>query len=377
MPVSKITKSTVDRMGPWTVLWDSEVKGFGCRRHGTEGRHYLLRYRFDGRQTFRKIGRHGSPWTPDTARSEALRLLGQVVSGTNPSAVRRAGDAFAGELDRFLAHKRNELKPSSFINVEMHLRKQAAPLHPVELARIDRRAIAQVLAGIERDRGPVARNRLRSSLSAFFEWLVREGLLDVNPVSGTGKATEGGGRDRVLTNAELSAVWSALGDDDAGDIIRLLTLTGQRKEEINGLHWSEIDFDRALIVLPPARTKNGLRHEVPLSPMALAILRKRWSGDAGEGNDGPVFPSLGWSHAKTKLDAKLALAPWRIHDLRRTCATGIAELGVLPHIVEAVLNHVSGHKAGVAGTYNRARYEAETRNALELWASHIEKITLD
>jgi integrase len=361
----KITKSSVDKLKPWTVLWDSEVKGFGVRRHGADARHYLLRYRFAGKQTFRKIGRHGSPFTPDTARNEARRLLGLLASGVNPAAQPPQSEDFASEVDRYLTHKQG-LK--AFAMIDRHLRKHAKPLHSLPLAKIDRRTIAQVLAGIERNAGPIARNRTRTTLSAFFAWLIREGLIDVNPVAGTGKANEGPSRDRVLTQTELAEVWSAA-TGTFGDIIRLLLLTGQRRNEIGFLRWSEVDWGRKMIVLPPERTKNKLRHELPLAPQALAILQER------PRQRDHVFREFNWYRGKIALDAALkGVAAWRLHDLRRTCATGMAELGVQPHIIEAVLNHVSGHKAGVAGIYNRARYEAEMRTALEQWEKQLLKV---
>jgi integrase len=239
----------------------------------------------------------------------------------------------------------------------------------LRLVEIDRRTIAQVLAGVERGSGPFARNRVRTTLSAFFSWLIREGLIDVNPVVGTGKANEGPSRDRVLSGAELAEVWHAA-TGTFGDIIRLLLLTGQRRNEIGFLRWSEIDFCRGMIVFPPERTKNKLKHELPLAPQALAILQERQrKGDH-------VFREFNWYRGKLALDARLkGVAPWRLHDLRRTCATGMAEIGVQPHIIEAVLNHVSGHKSGVAGIYNRAKYEPELRAALQRWADHVDKIT--
>jgi integrase len=115
---------------------------------------------------------------------------------------------------------------------------------------------------------------------------------------------------------------------------------------------------------------------LPLSHQALAILRQYWvSGSHKADNDARVFDGLGVSHRKKELDEQVGIAHWRLHDLRRTCATGMAELGIQPHIIEAVLNHVSGHKAGVAGIYNRARYESEMRDALQRWADHLDQIT--
>jgi integrase len=373
---AKITKSTVDKMKPWSVLWDQTVKGFGCRRHGTDGRHYLLRYRFNGKQTFKKIGRHASPWTPDTARAEALRLLGQIVSGTNPAIADRQGDTFGVELDRYLASKQGALKPSTYGNLEYHLRKQAAPLHALALTDIDRRTIAQLLSGVERGSGATSRNRLRSSLSAYFAWCVREGLLETNVVAGTGVADEGPSRDRVLTGTELAEVWRK-----GNDVIRLLILTGCRRDEVGKLSWSEVDFDRALLVLGADRTKNKRPIELPLSPLALSILQQRMASDKvssgrAAANDAPVFEIGSWSHTKAQLDKSLVgVAPWRLHDLRRSCATGMAELGVQPWIIENVLNHISGHKAGVAGIYNRSKNEAPMRDALARWAAHVATIT--
>jgi integrase len=372
MPTGKIIKSVVERLPPNEWLWDTGVKGFGARRQN-DGVFYYLRYRLGGRQRMRSIGRHGSPWTPDTARREAQQALGEVAKGLDPFAPRvRVGETFGVEVARFLDRKRGALRPRTFVEVKRHLTTQAGPLVRLRLAEIDRRTIAARLAEVERDSGPFARNWMRSSLATFFAWCISEGFLEPpGPVAGTDKATEGS-RDRVLTDPELAAIWRALGPGDYGDIVRLLILTGQRREEIGALRWSEVDLDRGLLVLPASRTKNNRQHEVPLAPMARGILTAR------SRSDGAVFGrngAGGWSMRKATLDQRLDAKPWRVHDIRRTVATGMAELGVPPHIIEAVLNHVSGHKAGVAGVYNRARYADEMRIALERWAEHVEAVT--
>jgi integrase len=394
--LGKITKSVVERLPPGALLWDADhrevVKGFGARRQRQDV-FYLLRYRLNGRQRFITIGRHGSPWTPDTARAEAKRLLGLVAANDDPAAerARPAAEGFGVEVERYLSHKKAAMKPRAYQEVERHLRNHAKPLHRLTLSEIDRRAIALRLAEIEMASGPVARNRVRSSLSAFFAWTIREGLLEINPVAGTGKAEEGRSRERVLSDAELGSIWRALGEDQFGDIVRLLILTGQRREEIGGLRWGEVDFERSTIVLPPERTKNRREHVVPLSPSARAILERqpRRKNDDGSRRD-IVFGHgrggfSGWSDCKAALDERLLEArwearekpipEWHLHDLRRTAATVMADrLSVLPHIIEAVLNHVSGHRAGVAGVYNRARYEAEMREALTRWGEHVAAI---
>jgi integrase len=369
MAIGKVTISSINKLQGW--LWDTHVTGFGARRQ-TNGTFYYLRYRHNGTQTVKSIGRHG-PLTPDTARAKAKQFLGVVAGGNDPFAQTLVGEGFAASIDRYLERKRASLKPISFDQTERHLRNHSAPLHRLRLDQIDRRKIAALLGEIETSSGPVARNRTRSTLSAFFSWCIAEGLLELNPVTGTAKADEGGSRERVLTHDELRKLWRNLGDDRFADIFRLLLLTGQRRNEIGKLQWSEVDLGREMIVLPPARTKNSRLHEVPLSRQAKAILARlprRNTTDFLFGKRG--FPD--WDGAKARLDERAGIASWRIHDLRRTCATGMAELGVQPHIIEAVLNHVSGHKGGVAGIYNRARYEGEMRAALQRWADHLDHI---
>jgi integrase len=391
MATGKITKTTVEHLEGGEWIWDASVKGFGARRQ-RDGVFYYLRYRQGGAQRMKSIGRHGSPWTPDTARRQATAALGKVAAGIDPFAEAlqaRAAETFGAEVSRYLERKRPAMKPRSFEEVERHLTNHAGPLAKLRLAEIDRRSIAVRLAEIEEERGPVARNRVRSSLLAFFAWAISEGFIEINPVAGTGKADEGGSRERVLIEAELAELWAALGDDQFGDIVRLLILTAQRREEIGGLRWSEVDLERRLLVWGPERTKNRRLHELPLSTAARAILDRQ---PRRKGRDlvfgyGPG-PFSGWSDCKAALEERLLAArssanrrakplpDWRLHDLRRTAATIMADkLGVLPHIIEAVLNHVSGHRAGVAGVYNRARYEAEMRDALERWAEHVEAIT--
>ena len=243
MATGKITKTAVEKLeGGW--LWDTEVKGFGVRRQ-LDGAFYYLRYRLGGRQCMKSIGRHGSPWTPDTARKAAQEAIGEVVKGRPPAfAAKAAADTFGAVLPRFLERQRLKLRPRTFDEVGRHLLSHSAPLAKLRLAEIDRRTIAKHLEEIEK-RGPIARNRVRGSLMTFFEFCYREGLIQANPVQGTDKAHEVD-RTRVLSDAELAEVWQATptvpsrsGNGDFGDIVRLLLLTGQRREEIGGLRWSE------------------------------------------------------------------------------------------------------------------------------------------
>src|SRR6516225_8531607 len=180
--IGKVTKASVERLATNSVLWDQSLVGFGARRQ-LRHVHYLLRYRMNGRQRFVTIGRHGM-WTAETARTEAKRLLGLVASRVDPASERvRPAETFGAEIDRYIDRKRPSLKPRTILEVERHLLVHAKPLHHLRLADIDRRTIASRLAEIEQASGPGARNRVRSSLSAFFTFAIREGLLDVNPVT--------------------------------------------------------------------------------------------------------------------------------------------------------------------------------------------------
>ena len=194
------------------------------------------------------------------------------------------------------------------------------------------------------------------------------GLVEQNPVIGT-KVAKMEPRTRVLSRAELAAVWRACSDNAYGAIVKLLI---QRREEIGGLHFDEIGD--GIIALPASRAKNRRAHIIPLSTRALAILAAQ--PYRSEFVFGPK-PFTSWSRGKRVLDATLnaageKLAPWTLHDLRRSVATGMGRyLGEPPHGVEAVLNHVSGTKAGIAGVYNLATYENEKRIALAAWADHV------
>ena len=245
-------------------------------------------------------------------------------------------------------------------------------LHGLALSDVSRAAVAAEIRTIANERGATTANRARGSLSAFFRWAIGEGLCDANPVVGTNQHEENGPRERALNDAEAATVFLACPENDYGRIVRLLMLTGCRREEIGSLQWSEIDLEAETITLPPERTKNGQEHVVPLSDAALAILKSIPRRDRvhvfGIGTGGYA----GWSKGKTNIDKVANLkAPWTVHDLRRTVRTGLGMLGVLPHVAEAVLNHLP---AKLIRTYDRNTYAAEKKAALDAWANHLAAI---
>jgi integrase len=305
----------------------------------------------------------------NASKLEAEIRLGKDLAGQKAIAKQEAEYTFALLAERFLDARRPELRPATIHEYGRHLRHDAKSLHRLPIAAVMQADIARLLNSAA---GPVSANRLRSTLSAMFSWIIKEGVVlpAGNPAAFTNKRAEQP-RDRVLSDDELKLIWQALENDDYGSIIKLLILTGARAEEISGLQWREVG-DNA-INLPGLRTKNRRSHTIPLSEPAKAIIA---GGDRGKrihvfGRDDSGF--YGWSKCKIRLDQKLgdSVAHWVIHDLRRSAVTGMAELGVQPHIIEAVVNHVSGHKGGVAGIYNRAAYDKEKREALNLWAEHV------
>jgi integrase len=362
------------------IEFDDSMPGFGLRvRNGGKREHrtYILQYKIGPKQRRMTLG-HAAKIGLDEAHRKARKLFGQIADGKDPAnekAVARteASHAFDVIASEFLTVKQAKLKRRSFIETQRYLQEHWKPLHRLALASINRATVAAQLRVIARDHGPVSADRARAALSAFFSWAMGEGLAEANPVIGTNKAAgENKARDRVLADNELATIWRGPPDNDYGRIVRLLILTGCRRDEIGSLRWSEINRDARLIALPGERTKNGRTHDVPLSKAALEVLdsaTRRMDRDYvfGEGKGG----FSGWSKAKAALDTRLGLKPWRLHDLRRTASTRMADAGVQPHIIEAVINHVSGHKAGVAGIYNRGTYEKEKRAALDALSNYV------
>jgi integrase len=372
------------------IEFDDDLPGFGLRLRAGGSRTWIAQYRLGKKQRRLPLGTVQKTDLAE-ARQKARVALAKVALGIDPAMERferlaQAAVTLGSVVERYLAHAKGKLKPRSYAEVERHLKQHWKPLHEMALANVMRPNVATQLNKIASENGPFAANRARAALSALFSWAMGEGIAGANPVVGTNKATDEVSRDRVLSNEELRLVWTQAGDGDYGAIVRLLILTGQRREEVAGLLRRELTDN--LWTIGADRTKNGLPHEVPLSSEAEGILSAIARRDERElvfgSREGPFS---GWSNAKAALDERLLkalrkkhgenakLAPWRLHDIRRTVTTGMAELGIAPHVIEAVLNHISGHKAGVAGVYNRATYAPEKRAALALWAEHVKALT--
>ncbi|MGW8203696.1 tyrosine-type recombinase/integrase [Sphingomonas bisphenolicum] len=393
MATGRITKRTLDALMANSVagfLWDEDLKGFGLKISSGGTASYVVQYRMGGREAKTKrytIGGHGSPWTPATAREEASRMLMLVAQGVDPvesdkQRRREAVDlAFSNYADRFAGSCKGKgwttlVKRSLRLHIKPVLRDKALPT----ITRQD------VVALFDRmpDEQMANRRNVFAVLRRLFRWAISRGDIASSPMEGMETPRAVKPRERWLSDSELARIWTHAPRTHRcfGPIVRLLIATGQRREEIAGLHWQELDRGEREMRLTGDRTKNGEPTTIPLNDLAIAELDQVARGDTWP-KRGRVFPTstgaafTAYHKGKTKLDKLIAedggndVSPWRLHDLRRTLATGFQRLGVRFEVTEAVLNHLSGSRSGVAGIYQRHDWRKEKREALTTWNDHI------
>jgi integrase len=371
--------------------WDPELPGFGIRlRKGTNrvSSAWVVQYRLGPQQRRESLGDVRKVNLED-ARKIARQRFAQVELGVDPAAEKqKRAQAAATQLtlaavtDRYLDAKRGALRSSTYKAAENYFAVHWKPLRSKPVHEIRRTDIAARLQDLVKAHGRTSAARARDYLRAMFSWAMKEGLcehLDSNPVAATNDPAEGiEARDRVLGDDEIRAIWKACQEDDFGRIVRLLLLTGCRREEIAGLLWNEVNFDTGVMTIPGTKTKNHKTLELPLPGLALGILQsapRRPGRDHVFGFRGGAYSAF--SYSTLALNSRIveaegkALAPWRLHDLRRTMRTGLGKLGVEPHVAELAINHV---RKGVEAIYDRHKYQPEIRDALALWADYISAV---
>jgi integrase len=383
----KLTKATISGLTLPTgkqdaIFFDEELRGFGLRVRSGGKRVWVVQFQVHGHQQRRVTIGRVELFSPEEARKLAREILAKARLGQDPQREREIARAEAritlgAVAETYLKAKRGEVRPRSFRDLSRYLQKHWRPLHALPIHQVGRRDVAARLSELLPESGPGTAVRARAALSALFAWAIAQGLTEANPVVGTSQPAALRPRERVLSDAELIEVWKACGgEDDCERIIRLLVLTACRRAEVGGMRWSELDSERGTWTIPGERTKNGRTHTLPLPPMAWEIIEAvphRAGIDLLFGRGGPQG-YVGFDKGKRRLDRRLTLPHWSAHDLRRTAATRLGDLGTPPHVIEAVLNHASGFRAGVAGTYNRALYQNEMRAALAMWADHIRSL---
>jgi integrase len=429
MPTGKITKEAVDAFplpptGKRGHLWDDTLKGFGVMVTSNGARSYIVQYRTGGRGTPTRrytIGKHGSPWTPKTARDRALAVLEQVRRRIDPLDAERVARAegraeqerheankvvlerlgFSKFAERFIEKYAMIEQPKSWKETQGVIRRDLKPaFNDKPLPDITDADIVELLEELG-ERSASAARKAYSALSGIFRYACdkerRHMPKAASPMLGISPPSKAGKRERTLSDAELRLVWMAAGEEGwpFGPIIRLLILTGQRRDEVAGLAWSEIDKNAAVWLLPGARTKNTFPNLVHLSAPALEIVERlpvvtskaqlvfTTTGETAVSGFSKLKARLGatmleqmrreaiQAGATEEYAAKLTVEPWTLHDLRRTLATGCQRLGFVTEITEAVINHISGSRAGIVGVYQTYKYAAEKRLALDAWAQHV------
>lgn len=399
----RISRKTVDAAaaaGQDFFLWDRDLKGFGLKVNASGTKSYVVQYRMGGRgfpTRRRTIGRDGSPWTPSTARAEAERLLHLVGLGQDPAVIDQAkrDAALYGRFEQLAEHfleayaKRN-WAPRTYSTHKSNIDRWLLPvLGKKPLALITRKDISRVLDQIPCDRPALPRN-VFVLMRTLFNWAIERGELDKSPMLGLKAPRAAPERHHILADHELLAVaaYAPKLGPVWGNLVHMLLLTGQRLREVAEADWAEFDRGARLWTIPRSRTKNGRDHVVPLNVGALAVLDERAGLDGDE--DEPVWPLSGFvfshgggrpvsgfSKMKRRFDALLAeiqdptIAPWRLHDLRRTVATNMQRLGVRFEVTEAILNHVSVTQAGVVSVYQRHDWLDEKRAALDAWGEKV------
>ena len=348
---------------------DDTIPGFGVRVSQGGVKSFVLVHGRNRQRT--TIGRVGIVSLKD-ARATAKRILAERTLGkqTSPSV------SFEEALKLFLSthYGDHHLKPRTKQETERLLNKHFLPkLRYERLEKISTHTVAQIVDGLLKT--PSEANHAFAAIRLFFRWATRRRYILHSPCEPMQMPTRPRTKDRVLNDQELSAVWRAA-EGTFGDIVKLLILTGQRCNEIANLHTDFIGPKTRTITLPAWLTKNKREHRFPFGKMTGKLLK------AASPETGLIFPARGktgkafsgWSKSKKALDTKSPIAPWTLHDLRRTFATNLAALGVPVHITEKLLNHVSGTTGGIVAVYQRHVYEDEMRTAVRQWERHLAKI---
>jgi len=386
MPRIKLTKSAIDAIptpAADVVYWDAACPGFGVKVTPKGRKVFVVLYRTGGAGSkLRKytIGPYGRV-TLHQARVAAqkvfaARLAGRDLAGEKQAARRRlVVDRVDDLLETYVAQHLAQNKSGGEIG--RLLRRELGPSWGGRsIHDITKRDVVEVIWAVEQRGAPGAANKTLKSIKTFLRWCVGRAILDSSPAEGIPMPTKVVTRDKVLTDQELAQVILAARKMGGpyGGIVELLALTGQRREEVAQMTWDELDLGQHIWTLPKSRTKNGKQHVVHLSAQALAVLNR-------VPKKGPfVFSILGrrpfhdFSKAKRMLDQLSAVSHWRLHDLRRTCVSGMARLGVAPHVADKILNHQTGTISGVAAVYQRHEFLAERRAALDLWGAHVAAI---
>lgn len=382
MPRVKLTKSVIDDIpapAKDIVYWDSGCPGFGVKVTPAGRKVFVVLFRTGGAGSrLRKytIGPYGRV-TLHQARVSALKVFAAKLEGRDLAAEKRdarkrmVADRVEDLLEAYIAQHVSQNRTARMTS--QMLRRELGAWGARSIHEISKRDVMDIVSAVEQRGAPVAANKILKAVRTFLRWCVGRAVLDQSPAEGIPLPTREVARDRLLSDDELTQVIIAarkIGGPYSG-IVELLALTGQRREEAARCVWEEIDLQNRIWTLPNLRTKNAKPHIVHLSDQATAVLKEvRKQGKFVFSVTGSL-PFQDFSNAKRALDAISGVTGWRLHDLRRTCVSGMAGLGVAPHVADKILNHQSGTISGVAAVYQRHQFLAERKGALEKWGAYV------
>jgi integrase len=404
LPTLKLTQAAVDRLRPPTTgrveYWDTVLPAFGLRvAAALPGRPprktWMCTYRVAGRRVRETLGTTATVPKVEDARNLARASMQKAQAGTHPveerqlhaaAAAARRLDTLDRAMDEYLVrYAAQHMRPASFAEIKRTLERDVKPVLGSkslrDIIRGDVRELVQTIV----DRGaPSHANHVLSYLRAMLNWAVGNDLIEANPTNGLQMPSPKVERDRALGNGEIRLLWAACDDIGwpFGPLVQLLLLTAQRRDELAEANWDEIDLDNALWTLPRERAKNDKTHIIHLAPKAVEILHQlpTMGGRTFLFTTTGKSPVSGFTRARQRLMTAMnalggdAVEHFTMHDLRRTAATGMAGLGIAPHVVDRILNHSTGKISGVARIYNRHEYLTERKSALEAWARHVESL---
>lgn len=361
---------------------DAKVPGLRIRIGASGAKSFIVRKRVGGKIRVLTLGRYGPRFGLADARKAARVTLSDIEAGKDVAPVKRGALTIRKMWPEYLQTKAGHRSHGEIKRIgEKHILPELGDRLADAVTRGD---VTRFIDGIA---APVMARAVHAQLSAFYKWaLSRLDDMPANPCKDAGRPAKPKPRDRVLSDAELAALWRVAEAQPKpwGQAVHLLLLTGQRRSEVFEAERAEFDLKAKVWTIPPDRAKNGATHLVPLSDAAVDVLKAieevegaKWLFPAEGNRDNPAS---GISKAVNRMRAALAkeldtdVAPWSLHDIRRTVATGLQRLGIRFEVTEAVLNHISGAKGGIAGVYQRHDWKAEKRAALEAWATEIDRI---
>ena len=386
MTAARITKTVVEQTTPAdkdVLVHDSELKGFHLKVTPQGKRVFFVYYRTKGarvQQRRYKIGDYPKI-SVSRARELAQAILGKVASGDDPSAQRKAdrNRLNTGRVDeiveRFLSTYASKNRTASETK-RIFRRYVVTKIGKRSIHDLKRADINDLISDLA-ETAPTMANRVLAAVRKFFNWAYSKALIEKSPCAGISAPSKERQRDRLLSDDELARVVSAARDVGYpyGSIVEFLVITGQRRLEVSATTWDEFDLANRTWTIPAARSKNGKAHIVHLSDAALRVLEQcPKTGSLVFSLDGHA-PFQGFSKAKLRLDDKSGVSNWRIHDLRRTVVSGMARMGIAPHIADKVLNHQTGTISGTAAVYQRHEFLKERHEALERWAAHVQRLS--